>query len=202
MPDYSEWLSPEKLAAEETGWADSQLYMTYAAHIALLRTKSSINRILELGCGTGWVPTQFGPDVEYVGIDKNLDALNIARTKNIELRHFVQADIRDLNTIKINCPNAQLVCSFAVLKHFSLEEFASVFSRMLSLAPLGLFSMNFSNVVRDDGIEFHHIWITMEWLAEILTANKFALIYKTTVWQGLTWEHKTGEESIFAVARY
>lgn len=201
-PDYSEWLGGgERVSKEETAWRGSQLHMNYAAHVALVRTKFKIFKILELGCGTGWVPTRFDTDIHYVGIDKNPAVLHIAREKNNPNRLFVQADLRNAAYIKQNWTPVDLVCSFAVLKHFSLDEFDSIFSGMLSLANIGLFSMNIANEVRDDGAEFHHIWVTNEWLKSILDRNGFELLYKTLVWQGKTWEERTGEEAIFAVVR-
>lgn len=202
MQDYSEWLdnADNRISLEETAWAGAQLHMNYAAHIALMRTKFKIFNVVELGCGSGWVPTQFGPDLRYVGVDKNISLLHMAEEKNLSSRQFVQADIRNTSFLKA-LASPELVCSFAVLKHFSLEEFEFIFSGMLSLAPYGLFSVNIANEVRDDGIDFHHIWVTKEWLAQIIDKNGFKLVYKTIMWQGKTWETKTGEESIFAVER-
>lgn len=202
LPDYSEWLTTDRVGTEEAAWSASQLHMNYAAHIALMRTHFGIFSILELGCGSGWVPTQLTPDIAYVGVDKNAELLAIARTKNIssERRNFIQADIRDAELIR-SWGSPDLVCSFAVLKHFSLDEFEKIFSGMLSISPRGLFSMNIANENRDDGFDFHHIWITNEWLKQILDKNRFDLVYKTIVWQGKTWETKTGEEAIFGVKR-
>jgi trans-aconitate methyltransferase len=193
--DYSEWLTPERLGVEESAWAGAGLHLTYVAHISLLRSKFPIYSILEMGCGTGWVPSQLTPDVKYVGIDKNHKALELATKKNLISRSFVDSDIRHFDSKE----SADLVCSFAVLKHFSLEEWDYIFDKMVRFAPIGLFTMSVANENRDDGTEFHHTYITPERLAQALERNRKKLLYKTVSWQGLTWEQKQGEEWIFAV---
>lgn len=203
LPDYSEWVVGEKVGVEERAWSTSQLHMNYVAHICYLRSKYPIFKILELGCGSGWVPTQLGLDIKYTGVDKNEQLLALCELKNGPTRRFFKADIRNFDIIRAmhGDTTPDLVCSFAVLKHFALEEFEEIFTSMLHHAPIGLFSMNFADENRNDGLEFNHIWITYEWLKEILDKNEFELLYKTTVWNGKTWEHKTGEEVIFGVKR-
>lgn len=202
LPDYSTWLTHDRLGKEETSWASAKLHLTYAAHIALLRSRFPIYHILELGCGTGWVPTQLTPDIEYVGFDKNEEALALARLKNLSARHFVIGDVRGLTKEGLNpLISPDLVCSFAVLKHFGLDEWNSIFDKMVCLAPLGLFTMSLAKENRDDGVDFHHVWITEEWLNEALERNGRNLLYSTRAWQGETWERKTGEEWIFAVGQ-
>jgi SAM-dependent methyltransferase len=200
LPDYSEWLTWERVHTEETAWAATRFYLTYAAHIMLLRSRYPIFKILEVGCGTGWVPTQFGADIQYLGIDKNKDALDIAIAKNIPSRAFLQADLRILEGTSV-CISPDLVCAFAVLKHFGLDEWDKIFDTIVSLAPFGLFTMNVAKQNRDDGIDFHHVWVTPERLSAAIERNGAKLLYSTIVWQGETWERKTGEEWIFATRR-
>lgn len=202
LPDYSEWLTDERLGKEETAWADSKFYLTHAAHISLLRSKFPILNVMEIGCGTGWVPTQLSPDFNYVGFDKNEKVLEIARTKNLVSRKFLFGDIRELTPDSISpLMTPDLVCAFAVLKHFSLEEWDSIFDRIVALAPLGLFTMSVANENRDDGVEFHHSWVTKERLFQALQRNYRRLLYSTVAWKGETWEKKIGEEWIFSVGR-
>jgi hypothetical protein len=91
-----------------------------------------------------------------------------------------------------------LVCCFAVLKHFDLYEWNGIFDRVIQSAPLGLFTMNLANENRDDGIDFHHSWITPAWMEQALERNQREVVYSTSVWQGETWERKTGEERMIA----
>jgi SAM-dependent methyltransferase len=196
--DYSEWLTHAQIGVEETAWASARFHLTYAAHIMLLRSRYPIFKVLEIGCGTGWVPTQFGSDIDYVGVDKNQQVLDLAKSKNIASRSFVKADIRYMGSVGAD---PDLVCAFAVLKHFSLEEWDEIFDKMVSFGPLGLFTMNVATENRDDGVDFHHTWVTRERLSAAIERNGFDLLYTTIVWQGETWEKKTGEEWLFAVRR-
>lgn len=200
LPDYSAWLTEERLEKEEIAWADSKLYLTHVAHIFLLSSSFPIQNVVEVGCGTGWIPTRLPLHFNYVGFDKNEKVLEIAKTKNIPSRLFMRGDIRDLTTDLVSSLMApDLVCGFAVLKHFSLDEWDSIFDRIVSLAPLGLFTMNVADENRDDGIEFHHSWITKERLFQALQRNGKKLLHSTVAWRGETWEKKTGEEWIFSV---
>lgn len=199
-PDYSTWLTNERIGTEETAWATAGFHHTYAAHIHLLRSKFNIESVLEIGCGTGWVPTQLPHTISYTGFDKNEEVLRIARLKNLASRNFIVADVRDLRLDAIqSLVTPQLVCSFAVLKHFSLDEWDLIFDKMVNLAPFGLFTMSVADENRDDGVDFHHVYITKERLAQALNRNGRDLIYCTVSWHGKTWEDKTGEEWIFAV---
>jgi hypothetical protein len=95
-----------------------------------------------------------------------------------------------------------LVCSFAVLKHFSLYEFPSITEKFLSMGKFALFSMQFSNIDLDDGEEagYHHIWITDETLEDVIHKSNHSVVWQRRRWQG---EHHgtTGEERFIFTRR-
>ncbi len=162
FPDFSEWLVGDRLAAEERAWAECKMYERNVSKIQnafKLFDLKETSTVLELGCGTGWVPTLLSNSINYLGVDKNDGVLELARRKNSENRKFVKSDIRDIDTWRWN--KADLVCSFAVLKHFGLHEWESVFKTILRFGKYGVFDIQTS--VResfDDGVEYHHSWVS------------------------------------------
>lgn len=162
--DYSVWLTPERLAAEERLWKEVAIYRLYAD--AVLRTceEEGCRSVLEIGCGTGWVPTLLPSEIDYTGVDANEGCLALARQKSGA--RFLNADIRGLQHRPVD-----LVCSFAVLKHFALQEWTGVLARVLSFGRIGLFTMNVGPFDRDDFEQgFAHTWIGQETLEAAVAA--------------------------------
>jgi len=152
--DYSVWLDSFRLAREEQLWAESEMPHLYANRVRQVIEEHGCRSVIELGCGTGWVPTLLPGTVEYVGVDGNPECLQYARQKTTRL--FLHADIRGLRY-----PTQDLVCSFAVLKHFALEEWPAVLGKVLSHGRVGLFTMNVGPGDRDDFNEgFAHTWVS------------------------------------------
>ena len=170
FPDISEWYTPERIDAEEPLWSAGP-YHDNAQRVTDVCSRYNLSSVIEAGCGTGWIPTALSPSLGYIGIDNNPHMLFRARDKNPS-RVFIQSDIR---LLKPSLISADLVCSFAVLKHFSLTEWSSVLSAILSIGQYGLFTQH---VLLDDrpamevGTEFHHIWPTKpELMQAIASAN-------------------------------
>lgn len=159
-PDYSEWLTPERLCREEELWAQCRYYADFAAGITQMCADHPITSVVEFGCGTGWVPTLLPPELVYLGVDQNLECLTWARTKNPgPNRDWMQVDIRDFPTRNFQ---ADLGCAFSVLKHFGLSEWDAVVSKILGSVTYGLFTMPIGTEDVDDGIEFPHVWVSPE----------------------------------------
>src|SRR6266403_150141 len=176
---YSEWFrNPENFSNEVKAWHSVGFQYTYAAHIALWCSKYPIKRILELGCGIGLVPINLVPGIQYLGIDQSEEAIELATSSNSKSIEFRVRDIRNLDSLEW-VPD--LVCSFAVLKHFSLEEWDSVFSSMLVRGDFGLFTMSIAEEDTDDGILVHHSWITRERLSSLLKKSGYEMLYRTVI---------------------
>jgi SAM-dependent methyltransferase len=175
-PDYSEFLTPDQLAVEEALWATCGLYPKYAGllkqTIELLGARATKPTVIEIGCGTGWVPTLLPELVPYTGVDKNPRCLDLAREKNLAHRKWLNFDVREFT---LDFPR-DIVASFAVLKHFSLSEWDSIFAKVLSFGHWAVFTLPVSHnkggislastpeVQRampnyDDGVEFPHVHI-------------------------------------------
>ena len=172
LPDFSEYLTSSRVAQEEFAWASTRLFERNAANIisaAKLFSLGDSFRLLELGCGSGWVPTVLPLSIHYQGVDSNPSLIHLARKKNSPSREFILSDIREFDLI--HSP-IDLVCSFAVLKHFSLAEFPEIFRRMLFFAPCGVFNIQTAPVAYDDGIEYHHTWVTDEMIQDIVREAK------------------------------
>jgi SAM-dependent methyltransferase len=171
--DYSVWLTPERLAEEERLWAEVGIYQLYAAELLKVATAEGCQSVLELGCGTGWVPMCLPEMLHYVGVDSNPGCITLARSKNGDRnlsgergpnRRFLIEDIR-----KVVRPvgGFDMVCAFAVMKHFALAEWAEVLARrVLYHGRVGLFTMNVGESDVDDFEQgFPHTWVSAHTLA-------------------------------------
>ncbi len=176
--DYSEWLTPPRLAVEEKSWASYGVYKHYGAFICRLIQRYGIENILEMGCGTGWVPTVLPADVEYKGVDANARCVGLARAK--VKRRFVVGDIRTFPKQDVD-----LVCSFAVLKHFAIGEWADVVGKLLQHGRWGLFSMPITGEDRDDLSQgFAHTMVSRATLEAAIMAGGHRLLFTEAVGKG------------------
>lgn len=164
LPDISEWYTADRIAAEEAIWTQGAHYIENARRIKEACRVHGLHTIVEAGCGTGWVPTVLSPHLTYLaGIDRNPSMLAIAREKSPAIaRRFHRYDLRYASSLPVF---ADLVCSFAVLKHFSLDDWPIVLREILSLGRYGLFnqhSLNDGRTAVDVGVEWHNIWPTYD----------------------------------------
>jgi SAM-dependent methyltransferase len=158
FPDVSQWYTPARVAAEEAIWAEGQHYLENVRRIEAICDSQSLATVMEFGCGTGWIPKSLDPSLIYtMGIDNNPHMLALAREKNPGVR-FVQADIRRLDAL---IGTAELTCSFAVLKHFSLTEWPTILRNILFRGRFSLFNQHAlpdSREPFDAGTEWHSSW--------------------------------------------
>lgn len=196
MQDFSEYLVGDKLVKEETDWARTKHYEVYVSVLEQARKLFKLPEaftLLEVGCGSGWVPTMLSDSITYYGIDKSPELIELARQKNKESRKFVQVDFRHFwptATVKTH-----MVCSFAVLKHFGLHEWRDIFRRMLALAPYGVFSIqDTEGTPYDDGTEYHHIWVSDDMIWECVRAERMRVFQIDRL-------KKSGYDTFFYIGR-
>lgn len=178
LPDYSEWLTPERLEVEEGHWAREALHVARAIRLLEVCGPGEVS-VLEIGCGTGWIPTVLPPRIRYTGLDANPHCIGRAIQKNPD-RLFVLADIR-----AAELPRVDVVCSFSVMKHFGLHEWESIWTRKLSAAARCLSSILIANDEPfDDGEEYPHTWVSDEMLQRASAAAGHVVVRKDVLWSG------------------
>ena len=163
-PDYSVWLDdPQHLAAEELAWGFNQESKAYALWVKRIIDSKHASSVLELGCGTGWVPLQMATlgvkNIRYTGVDGSAGCVKLARTKTTY--PFIHADLRTLELTPVD-----IVCSFAVLKHFALHEWDAVVAKVLRHGKHGIFTMNVGRDFDDFGFGFPHTTVSLVHLRE------------------------------------
>ena len=161
-PDYSEWLTPERLEIEETLWADPRqcTWPIFSGWIKRVAGEVEIQSVIEFGCGTGWTPSHIPARIQYVGVDANLHCLIRAMQRNPG-RMFVHQDVRRPFELTFD-----LTCAFSFLKHFGLHEWDKIVRLVLSRGRYGLFTMPVGEETKDDGVDFPHVWVTHQRLVE------------------------------------
>lgn len=178
LPDYSEWLTGERYAEASRHWREDRLYERYGQLVLGYCEAHDLESVLELGCGDGWLPRQLPPEIRYVGVDRNPDALDHARRLNLD-RAIHDRDIRQVTPTWIQeqtgSQEVGLVCAFAVFKHFGLHEWSDVVSGALRLGRRSIFSIPLSGKDMDDGDEFHHVWVTPRTLGAAVESGGHAV---------------------------
>ena len=196
-PDFSEWLDKKRFNHELENWRKDRHFDQYAALVDEARTKEKLDTIFEFGCGAGFVPRHLkGPQFPklYTGLDKSFlcvqQALKETGTEYWPWLEFKQGDIRDWPEVQYD-----LVCSFAVLKHFSLLEFPAIMKKFLSMGRFGLFSTQTAIGDLDDGEEagYHHIWVTEKNLHKAIQDSGHSVVWQRPRWSG-EWHGTRGEE--------
>lgn len=164
MRDISDYYVGPLVAAEEKAWAAAKFYVPYRNAIALAVASCGGERVLEVGCGTGFVPAGLSNNIDYLGLDRNDSFLALARGKNAGRANvrFHNLDVRLLTPAWLNAANFKpdVVASFAFFKHFGLGEWERVFATVVASAPTAVFEVSLSDVDHDNGVDFHHTFVT------------------------------------------
>lgn len=170
MKDYSEYLNiPGMLAWIEQEWQKNKhVHQQQAAIVDNVVAKYNLLAVLEVGCSTGNTASYLKNAKFYIGIDKNEEAVNRAIQKNPDLVFFH----RDVRTYK---NYYDLAFSFAFLKHFSLDEWDEIFKRLSSFGKYLIFDMPCGEL-KDDGVEFHHVWMPVKEVERRIEAAGLELI--------------------------
>lgn len=179
LPDYSEWLTNDRLEIEESLWATHPNNKIMADVVLDLCSKYEINSMIEFRCGTGWIPTFLPSTLDYLGVDKNPMCIEKAQAKNPS-RKFALCDIRDFEPV-----SKDLVCSLSFLKHIGLNEWEVQFKKLIGMGKYSCFTMNISNEAMDDGTEFPHSWVSMELIESYLSDINHSIISTDKLWDAV-----------------
>lgn len=173
-PDYSDWLTPERLVDIEKEWGQ----MDRSELIAEIM-KHEPKRVVEFCCGTGWIPFGLPLDVGYLGLDSNPHCLKLAQEKN-PTREFMQGDVRGFKGIKLRVPielSVDMALAFSCLKHFTLDEYDNVYGHILSAGDMTLCSVYLADEDREDkGFDFPHTAVSREHLERVVKAHGHEII--------------------------
>ncbi len=168
-PDYSDWLTEDRLFGIEKEWAA----MDRSELIAEIE-KHDPKTVVEFCCGTGWIPFGLSKDIEYHGFDSNLGCLALAREKNTEdSRGFTHANVIGLTYHAVTDMALALSC----LKHFTLADWDRVYGTVLDAGLVTLCSVYLADEDREDkGFEFPHTAISREHLERVLSRHGHEII--------------------------
>lgn len=172
--DYSEYLKkPGMLDFIEKSWLTEAIpiHDFHAGVINEVIKKFEIETAIEIGCGTGNIAARLEKKIDYWGIDANKECLLLAKNKTSGLKFYV-ADVRKL---KVDKP-FDLVFTFGVLKHFGLHEWSDIFTKVCSIGDILVFNMPTAEKTKDDGDEFHHVWMTMPEIYRNVKLNGFEVL--------------------------
>ncbi len=169
--DVSDWWTQERIEAEEAVWLRDGFFTGYANQVRDFMRKHNLKTVLEVGCGSGHVARELNNEFEYTGIDGSGLMVEFAKKTNPGHR-FELANIRSMNIATVHAGENMpfdLVCSFAVLKHFLLKDWAMALRNMLSVGNNGLIQVQmrpdgYPSV--EDGSDCPHNWVTEKEMRE------------------------------------
>lgn len=180
LADISEYFTTVKAVAEERIWATSHHKATRPMNAVI--TELGAKRVIELGCGSGWVPTTLARDIEYIGIDSNEVFLAMAKAKNStrEKAAFVHMDLRKA-THEWMDSSADLAVCFACFKHFSLTEIDERLRGLMALGKNSFFDIQIAAYNFDNGTNFHNSYITQKRLERVVASAGHRIVKQTAL---------------------
>lgn len=165
LPDYSAWLTPERIAVEDAHWQTMPREKQTAQTVAELaaRMEHSCPHVMEWGCGTGVVASLLPDCLPYHGFDANAGCISRARDRN-PTKAFAVLDVRRMvelqEGVALHDPRVEIGVALAFLKHFHADEWPYILQGLLWAAHCGVFSMPVSATTHDDGTEWPHLWVS------------------------------------------
>jgi phospholipid N-methyltransferase len=207
LPDYSEWLTDERLQVEEQAWLEAGFHKVYAREVDEALGRSIAPVVLELGCGVGLVPEELikarHRPVVYYGVDRNFRCACAARWRNPAVT-VIDEDIRDILSSadleeEFAIPQPYLVCSFAVLKHFDIHESISLIQGILTLSPVSVFSIPVTfGLHKNDGLEFNHTWLNFDTVKGLIGKARKSITRMSTLEGDVIESLESEREVIFS----
>jgi len=140
---YEKYPYPSGVAEMRTG-VDVNLLLSY---VNVAKEQPGVLNVLDAGCGRGLgliSAAMLQPEVNFIGVDINIKALNDAR-KNAESRglnniQFIEADLMTLKGIDVPYGGFDVIYSSGVLHHLS-EPLIGLTNLEKVLAPHGVISL-------------------------------------------------------------
>lgn len=173
--DYSEYLKqPGMLDYIEKEWLEKPgEHEQHAKIVNEVVEKRKLHAAWEIGCGTGEVASRLNKNIHYIGVDSNEHCIKIANGKMsvTSIFTFLLGDIRVLDLKRVD-----LVFSFGFLKHFGLHEWSEIFKRIASFGRYFIFDMPIADTVKDDGVEYHHVWATVQMIFDECEKNGLQVV--------------------------
>lgn len=106
--------------------------------------KQKGSRILDLGCGTGTLLSNFSRENETYGIDESVEMINIAKTKDQKSTYSID----DIKSFKTTHKFDIITCAFDTINHLSsIREWGQVFASVNAcLNDAGIFIFDFNTI--------------------------------------------------------
>ncbi len=191
MPDFCDWWTPERIKMSDDAWLVSKAYIEFAKRIREVMNMYGLKSVIELGCGAGYVGSEL-KDFTYLGVDGSPAMIAHAKEKN----PGVQFEVANMRNLPYS--GYDLVCSFGVLKHFSLEDFPEIFKKATAIAKYGLFEMQLTSGKSENNPEdsYNHTWISADDLYGALQSAGQKLL-RNVVWINAS----PGKDLVFIVTK-
>lgn len=175
FPDYSDFLDKEgMLEYIESEWKKNEhIHRAQAELVNKVVEENGILSLTEVGSSTGNM-SQFLKVSKYTGIDKNESSVLLAREKNKDKEYHI-GDIRSCK----NMDKSELVCAFAIMKHFGLHEWSDILDILAYLSTkIVVIDVPIANKTFDDGEQHghHHVWFNIDDLIKVFKSLRLEIV--------------------------
>ncbi len=175
------WTTADLLQAD-VDWVLARPHKKIAGWLAPKMKEYIIGSIVEFGCGSGLLAAELPPIIEYFGFDKNewFLARAVERSKSWPSRIFADLDVRNDR----GQPLQDLSMAWSFLKHFGLDEFDGILTKILACGRCCAFNVSHLPFDLDDGKDFHHVYVTEERVRKLIEAAGHEVV---DCWTMDTW---------------
>lgn len=175
--------SPPVFNREIEIWKSDKLFILYADQINRICRIYGLKTVLEVGCGCGYVPLHMDKNLIWEGMDGFQGCVDEAK-KNNPNSTVVVGDLRSFRHSEVD-----LACSFAVVKHFYLDEVENILKRIISLGRYSMNTVQCSNTVDAEDSEASgnpnpHNWLSTPTVEKIVKSAGHEIIECVERWRG------------------
>ncbi|MBN8658997.1 MAG: class I SAM-dependent methyltransferase [Candidatus Melainabacteria bacterium] len=152
--DLSSEIYRENLAFWEKAWSGvtrpyKQLpQLSYVPRIPADLKERGVNKVLDLGCGSGWLSIYLCREgFQVTGVDVSAQAIKLGKIWAREDGHSIDFQVSDIETMEFEVESFDAVVANSIFEHFPLNMSRDIADRIFKmLKPGGVFIGCFDNV--------------------------------------------------------
>lgn len=181
-----DWPPPSWTVADclqaDVDWVLNRTHKKTSGYVNPRIAQEGIKSVVEFGCGSGLLAAELPSGIEYLGIDTNEWFLGRANDRNLSFdqKHFVKCDAREREPSEVR----DLSMAWSFLKHFGLDEFDSILTKLLGCGRCSCFNISHLPFDIDDGTDFHHVYVTEERVRRVVETAGHEIV---DAWAMDTW---------------
>ncbi len=160
LPDMTDYYTPDRALAEEVQWCVKGHWKPVVTFLLPRLRDYEVKSLVDFYPATGHVARQIPEEIDYLGLEPNEWFLKKAKMR-CPNRAFQPDSVRTYE----GPGKDDLAMAFFHVKCYRLEEWNDIVSKILAKGKYGAFDMQVADRDHDNGVEFHHVYVTEERLS-------------------------------------